>query len=150
MSTNIYQKIQRERSSLEYESNAERGSIERARTSMGGENHGGRHPLKTMLRDSTISSSLHEGSIISQVDSKVMNPLKNAQLKHSIVIPTNFLNKKSLGAKTSYNVSMSTILQKNQLGGASIEDIIAEDATGVSGHISASLLSKEARTASTA
>ena len=104
-----------------------------------------------MLRDSTISSSLHEGSIISQIDSKVMNPLKNAQLKHSIVIPTSFLHKKSQGAKTSYNVSMSTILQKNQLGGASIEDIIAEVATGVSGgYISASLLSKDARTSSTA
>ena len=117
---------------------------------MGGD-HGGRHPLKTMLRDSTISSSLHEGSIISQGDSKVMNPLKNAQLKHSIVIPTSFLHKKSYGAKTSYNVSMSTILQKNQLGGASIEDIIAEVATGVSGnYISTSLLSKDARTSSTA
>ena len=87
-----------------------------------------------MLRDSTISSSLHEGSIISQVDAKVMNPLKNAQLKNTLAIPTSFLHKKSSGSKTSYNVSMSTILQKNQLGGASIEDIIAEDATGVSGN----------------
>ena len=113
LSTNIYQKINRERSTLEYENNAERGSIERARTSIGGQNHGGRHQLKTMLRDSTISSSLHEGSIISQADSKVLNPLKNSQLKHSIVIPTNFHHKKSMGAKTSYNVSMSTILQKN-------------------------------------
>jgi hypothetical protein len=88
---------------------------------------------------------------MSQVDYKVMNPLKNAQLKQTIVIPTSFLHKKSYGAKTSYNVSMSTILQKNHLGGASIEDIIAEVATGVSGnYISTSLLSKDARTSSTA
>ena len=47
--------------SLDYDSGVEK-SVERAKTSMGGYS---RHPLKTMIRDSTVSSSLHDGSLIS-------------------------------------------------------------------------------------
>ena len=127
-----------QRASIEYESVGEK-SGERAKTSM----NMIRHPLKTMLRDSTISSSLHDGSLISQIDSNAFNPLKNVQIRSSFI--PNILSKKPTITKTAYNISMSTILHRNQLGGGSIEDIIPEDVTQMQ---SQSLL-KDTRSVST-
>ena len=127
-----------QRASIEYESVGEK-SGERAKTSM----NMIRHPLKTMLRDSTISSSLHDGSLISQIDSNAFNPLKNVQIRSSFI--PNILSKKPASTKTAYNISMSTILHRNQLGGGSIEDIIPEDVTQMQ---SQSLL-KDTRSVST-